>query len=275
MCYVTHMNKEISHVSHQQVTESCIMSRSSTSQQGIYYVSHMNKAMSHAIWYQQDKRDMYHVTCITKTCIMISTRQQDTCHVRCIAKTIKRRAMQWVMSHVTCINKSTSRQDNHTACHVTRTVMSHINTSTGQHAHSFSLTHTQTHARALSLSFTLPLHSISLSLSLSLLFCISRSLFLTHWWRRPIACFLIGPFPQKSPVISGSFAERDLQVHMIRHPMHLCGPLFTKEIIWISQFLVRMYTCTTSQQLASNLHYTTAPCVNTYMYHTRAPRDAK
>ena len=32
-------------------------------------------------------------------------------------------------------------------------------------------------------------------------------------WRQPIGCFiLIGHFLQKSPTISGSFAERDLQL---------------------------------------------------------------
>jgi len=41
----------------------------------------------------------------------------------------------------------------------------------------------------------------------------------TSSFQRPIGChILIGHFPQKSRIISGSFAERDLQ---LRHPMHL------------------------------------------------------
>jgi len=43
-------------------------------------------------------------------------------------------------------------------------------------------------------------------------------------WRTPIGCLIfIGHFSQKSPVISGSFAEIDLQLK--RHPMHLCHPV--------------------------------------------------
>jgi len=50
-------------------------------------------------------------------------------------------------------------------------------------------------------------------------------------WPRPIGCLIfIGHFLQKSPTISGSFAEGDLQ--LIRHPMGLCQPvgLLTLEV---------------------------------------------
>ena len=45
--------------------------------------------------------------------------------------------------------------------------------------------------------------------------------------RRVTGCLIfIGHFPQKSPRISGSFAERDVQ--LIRHPMHLRHPVHSR-----------------------------------------------
>ena len=43
-------------------------------------------------------------------------------------------------------------------------------------------------------------------------------------WRSYVKCLIfIGHVAQKSPIISGSFVERDLQ--LIRHPMHLRHPV--------------------------------------------------
>jgi len=45
-------------------------------------------------------------------------------------------------------------------------------------------------------------------------------------WRRCTGCLIfLEYFPQKSPIIIVSFAERKLQLYNLRHPMHLCHPV--------------------------------------------------
>ena len=47
-------------------------------------------------------------------------------------------------------------------------------------------------------------------------------------WRRPIEyLMLLGHFPQKSPIIRGSFAQKDLH---LRHPMHVRNPVYAHGI---------------------------------------------
>jgi len=62
------------------------------------------------------------------------------------------------------------------------------------HIHKYTHTHTHTHIHT---------HACTLRVQWA---------FNCFWWQRPIGCLIfIGRFPQKSPTISGSFAERDLQ----------------------------------------------------------------
>jgi len=51
-------------------------------------------------------------------------------------------------------------------------------------------------------------------------------------WRRPIGCLVfIGHFPQKSPIISGSFAETDLQIKAFNA---FLSPCIIYPVQWVS-----------------------------------------
>ena len=76
------------------------------------------------------------------------------------------------------------------------------------------------------------IHMYSCMYKHTLTHCTQRKMstsFIINWqcvrtgWRRHIgSLFFIGHFPQKSPMISGSFAKNDLQ--LIRHPVGLRHP---------------------------------------------------
>jgi len=68
----------------------------------------------------------------------------------------------------------------------------------------------------------------------------------TGWWR-PIGCIIfVGQFPQKGPIVSGSFAERDLQFTVSRASSPLCFRLYAAKC----NVFVRVVYCRRLRQAA-------------------------
>jgi len=91
--------------------------------------------------------------------------------------------------------------------------------SWGSSLHTRTHTHTHTHTHTITLDASMP--------------C-------TGWWRR-IACrIVISHFPQKSPMISGSFAERDLHLKA----SYASSPPCTKSQQHYTHTHIQIHTCT-------------------------------
>jgi len=85
--------------------------------------------------------------------------------------------------------------------------------------------------------YTSDLHvSKSMSTSIHVNLCMYFCLHICTRWRRRIGCLIfIGHFPQKSPIISGSFAKNDLQLKASYESLLPCietPPFVSKEVIF-------------------------------------------